>query len=70
MQYKLINPIDKEYRALEQVLVNRGIPYEEIDRFLNLDDSVLHPLDKLEGLRDAAQALARHLNADQGKIYV
>ena len=70
MQYKLINPVDKEYSALEQVLVNRGIPYEEIDRFLNLDDSALHSLNKLEGLRDAAQVLARNLNVGQGKIYV
>ena len=38
MKYKLINEINSEYTATEQVLVNRGIPLNEIHHYLNTTD--------------------------------
>ena len=35
MKYKLINPINKNYNALETILTNRHIPYAEIQHYLN-----------------------------------
>ena len=29
MQIKLLKPMNPHYKALEQILVNRNIPYEE-----------------------------------------
>lgn len=38
MKYKLINPINKNYSAKEQVLTNRGIAFEEIENYLYTSD--------------------------------
>lgn len=40
MHYKLIAPRDNDLSAIEQVLVNRGIPHEQIPLFLYTDDTV------------------------------
>jgi hypothetical protein len=37
-EYKLINPINENYTALEQVLTNRGIAYEDIPHYLNVSE--------------------------------
>lgn len=38
MKYELINQPNPNYSALEQVLVNRGIKYEEIPHYINTTD--------------------------------
>lgn len=38
MKYQLINPINPNYSALEQVLTNRGIKYENILHYVNTTD--------------------------------
>lgn len=38
MKYQLINPINPNYSALEQVLTNRGIKYEDILHYVNTTD--------------------------------
>ena len=38
MKYQLINPINKNYSALEIILTNRHIPYAEIGHYLNTTD--------------------------------
>lgn len=38
MKYQLINPINLNYSALEQVLTNRGIKYENILHYVNTTD--------------------------------
>ena len=37
MQIKLLKPMNPHYKALEQILVNRNIPYEEISHYLSND---------------------------------
>lgn len=45
MKYKLINPINPKYNAIEQVLTNRGIKYEDIKPFLyTTDEDISSPL--------------------------
>ena len=39
MQINLINEVNPNYTATEQILTNRGIPYEQIEHFLNTTDS-------------------------------
>lgn len=41
MNYTLIAPNNNELTAIEQVLINRGIPHNLISLYLNLNDSVL-----------------------------
>lgn len=38
MRYQLINPVNPNYSALEQVLTNRGIKYENISHYVNTTD--------------------------------
>ena len=39
MRYQLLKPMNPKYKALEQILVNRNIPYEEISHYLNTTDA-------------------------------
>lgn len=39
MRYQLINPVNPNYSALEQVLTNRGIKYEDIPHYVNTTDN-------------------------------
>ena len=59
MKYKLIKPVNSKYTALEQVLTNRGIKYENINHYINTtDDDINSPLlFGEEVLKDAATAL-------------
>ena len=70
MDYQLINPIDPELSALEQVLVNRGFKREAIPAYLNLtEDCVNSPL-LLDNIDQAAKLLAKHLLDENGYIFV
>ncbi len=40
MKYKLINPINKNYTAKEQVLTNRGIAFEDLENYLHTSDEI------------------------------
>ena len=39
MKFKLIKPVNPHYSAREQVLTNRGIPFNEIDHWLHTTDA-------------------------------
>lgn len=39
MKYQLINPVNSSYSALEQILINRGINYENIFHYINTTDN-------------------------------
>ena len=63
MQYKLINnSLNDIYNPKETVLRNRGI--EDVDAYLNLDDSVLIHFSELDNIGDAVQCLLKHLEND------
>ena len=53
MEYTLINPINPEYSALEQVLTNRGIAYENIEHYLNLSEKDNLPCSLLKNIENA-----------------
>ena len=42
MKYELIAPVNSNYSAVEQILVNRGIKYEDIKYYLNTTDEVIN----------------------------
>ena len=59
MRYKLINEINPNYTIEEQILINRGIPYNEINHYLNTTDEDISKPELLgeTKLHGAARAL-------------
>ena len=66
MKYQLIEQIDPSYTAIEQVLTNRGIAFEDIHRYLNTTDEDINDPRLLgeENLRAAAGILIKTINQD------
>ena len=71
MNYKLIQEPNPNYSALEQVLVNRGIPRADIQHWLHTTDEDINDFRLLgeDKLKRAAQALMRAVSQEQ-KILV
>lgn len=38
MKYELINPLNKNFSAIQQILYNRGIAEKDILHYINLSD--------------------------------
>ena len=64
MQINLINEINPNYTATEQILTNRGIPYDKIDGFLNTTDSDINSFLDLNNMEAAVKMLFKHLKGN------
>ena len=69
MKYTLINPINKNYTAMTQVLTNRGIEIDCIDDFMNPTDDHLYSEDLLENIEVAAKCILRNI-AQGNRIHI
>lgn len=72
MKYKLIKEINPNYTAQEQVLTNRGIPYNEIKHYLNTTDNDINDY-KFFGehrLKAAAAALIKTVSENKEALIV
>ena len=70
MDYQLIKPIHDGYSAIEQVLTNRGIKFEDIDHYLNMSESDnLSPL-LLKNIESAAKLIFNQFSKDNFHIHV
>ena len=70
MDYQLIKPIQENYSAIEQVLTNRGIKFEDIAHYLNVtEEDNLSPL-LLDNVEQAAKMLFNQLHRDGFHIHV
>lgn len=70
MDYQLIKPIQENYSAIEQVLTNRGIKFEDIPHYLNVtEEDNLSPL-LLDNIEQAAKILFNQLHRDGFHIHV
>ena len=69
MKYRLINPINKSYTAVEQVLSNRGISVNEVTNYLRTTDECLHSPRLLDNIREGAKLYVQHLSKGS-KIFV
>ena len=72
MKYKLIAPVNPSYSAIEQVLTNRGIPYNEINHYLNTTDEDINSYNGFgeDNLKHAAAALIRCIQLDQKALVI
>lgn len=59
MKYKLIKEINEKYTPIQQILTNRGIPFNEIHHYLNTTDKDINDVKLLgeQQLKNAAAAL-------------
>lgn len=70
MDYQLIKPIQENYSAIEQVLTNRGIKFEDIAHYLNVtEEDNLSPL-LLDNIEQAAKMLFNQLHKDGFHIHI
>lgn len=51
MKYKLIKPINSKYSAIEQVLTNRGVEYNNIQHYINTTDQDINSFLLLDEFR-------------------
>ena len=70
MDYQLIKPIHDGYSAIEQVLTNRGIKFEDINHYLNVSKSDnLSPL-LLKNIEGAAKLIFNQFSKNDFHIHV
>ena len=56
MKYQLINPINQSYSTIEQILTNRGVPYNEVYHYLNTTDNDINSFTALDRNKLSAAA--------------
>ena len=64
MRVNLINEINPNYTATEQILTNRGIPYDKINAYLNTTDADINSFLDLNNIEAAVEMLFKHLKAN------
>ena len=62
MEYRLRAPEFPIYTPVEQVLVNRGIPYDQINHYLNTTDSDILDPRLIPHLDEGAKMLIKHIS--------
>lgn len=70
MDYELIKPINKDYTPVQQILTSRGIPFDDIEHYLNVSEQDnLSPL-LLKNIKRAVTILVKHIKDPNGKIHI
>lgn len=63
MEYELISPRNPDYSILEQVFINRGFKYEDIEHYLfTTEDDLLNP-ELITNMREGAEMLVKNVRA-------
>ena len=72
MKYKLINEINKNYNAVQQILSNRGIKEKDFFHYLNTTDKDINDAEMLgyENLKAGASALIKHINNNDNILVI
>lgn len=71
MKYQLINPINQSYSTIEQILTNRGVPYNEIYHYLNTTDNDINSFMELDRNKlSAAAALLSETISNNNKCLI
>lgn len=72
MKYKLIKPINQNYSPVEQILTNRGIPFNEISHYINTTDNDINPPEALgeDKLKAATALLIKTIQSDNQALVI
>ena len=63
MRIRLVAERNQDYTPVEQILVNRGVLFEDIPQYINTDDSVVQDPFSLNNIQLAADTLIKHLES-------
>ena len=72
MKYQLIKPINEKYNAIEQILTNRNISYNQIKDYLNTTDEIINDYNLLgkDALKEAAMKIAKCVKAEADALVI
>lgn len=72
MKYQLINKINPNYSTIQQILINRGIPFNEISHYMNTTDEDINSPLLLgeEKLKNAAAALTQAILSNESVLII
>ena len=72
MKYQLIKPINEKYNAIEQILTNRNISYNQIKDYLNTTDKIINDYNLLgkDALKEAAMKIAKCVRAETDALVI
>lgn len=72
MKYKLIKNVNPKYNAVQQILSNRGIPFNEIHHYLNTTDKDINDAEMLglDILNQAVTALIKIIQNNKDAIII
>lgn len=72
MKYQLINKINPNYNTIQQILTNRGIPFNEISHYINTTDKDINSPLLLgeEKLKNAAAALTQAILSNESVLII
>ena len=72
MKYQLIKPINQNYSPIEQILINRGIPLNEIQHYLHTTDSDINPPETLgqDKLKAATALLIQTIQSNNQALII
>ena len=72
MKYQLINKINPNYNTIQQILTNRGIPFNEISHYINTTDKDINSPLLLgeENLKNAAAALTQAILSNESVLII
>ena len=72
MKYKLIKPINQNYSPVQQILTNRGIPFNEISHYINTTDNDINPPEALgeDKLKVAAALLIKTIQSNSQALVI
>lgn len=72
MKYQLINKINPNYSTIQQILTNRGIPFNEISHYMNTTDEDINSPLLLgeERLKNAAAALTQAILSNESVLII
>ena len=72
MKYKLIKEINPQYNAIQQILTNRGIDFNEIHHYLNTTDNDINDAEMLglEQLKHATAALIKTIQNEEDAVVI
>lgn len=72
MKYRLINPMNPNFNAIEQILTNRGISYEQIPHYLHTTDEDINSYEDfgLEKLKEGAKVLIKTIAEEKDALVI
>lgn len=71
MKIKLLKPMNPQYKALEQILVNRNIPHQEIYHYLNTTDKDINdPIMFGENIKKGAEMICESILTNKNALVV